>query len=117
MLPKTAKQKSPQDGPFQYYWAKAGGNKTFAGIKWRGPWFVKTLEMSTFLFALVFQTPGEEVFGPQKHTYNIFSGGIWKPRVAWICFFADFLTDSTMVFITLFHQHLVGMFLDFFQRL
>ena len=31
--------------------------------------------------SLSFQTPGEEVFGSQKHTQNTFSAGIWKTRV------------------------------------
>ena len=32
--------------------------------------------------ALGFQTPGEKVFGPQKHTWNTFWGGIWMSREA-----------------------------------
>ena len=40
-------------------------------IIWICEWFV----------SLGFQTPGEKVFGPQKHNYlkHRTSGGIWKP--------------------------------------
>ena len=37
--------------------------------------------LGRIVITLGFQTPGEEVFGPQKHTSNTFSGGIWKTRV------------------------------------
>ncbi len=32
-------------------------------------------------YTLYIQTPPEMVFGPQKHTLNTFSGGIWMARV------------------------------------
>lgn len=40
---------------------------------------------TTFIgLSVCFQTHGEEVFGPQKHTENTCSGGIWKTRVSFL---------------------------------
>ncbi len=41
---------------------------------------IKGISPQNFL-TLGFQTPCEEVFGPQKHALNTFSGGIWKTRL------------------------------------
>ena len=49
------------------------------GFSVAGTHFIKIA--APFSLSLGFQTPCEEVFGPQKHTQKTFWAGIWKTRV------------------------------------